>query len=992
MANGQNVGGIYYTVDADTAPLVNSSKAVDEALGKTDRSFKATDAAASKTQHQMTATAKAVKQLGDEAQAAQNPLGGVAKLLAGMVTLQGAMTLITMAESYGEMAERIRMATDSAAEYENVQARLLATANATYRPLKEAQELYILTADSLRSMGYSTDQAIDVVDSMSYAFVKNATSTERSNGAISAFTGAIMTGKLEADGWKTIIAAIPTVVNDLAESTGMTSAEIRKMGAEGKLTAQVLSEGLRKSLDQNKAAADGMANTIKDAFTAASNALQVYIGEANMANGTTGLLSKAIFLFAENLNSVVTALTVIGAGLLAKYIASTTAAAIAAGSAAIAARLQAAEELKLATAHAAASAAAASNASTNALLGGTHAAAAKAADVQAAAEIRLAAAKKAAQAAGVGLIGVLGGPAGIIALAASAAAGFLLMGNNADAATSGVDKLTDGIEKLTAAQLENRKLQAQDAIDALKKKAQDAGGAVKGLEKDYADLNAQMQAGRGGVDNKGLENVNRALTEARAESDGTVQALQQAYDAYNKLAEAEAAQANRRASPGAAPPRQADPEVQKRLAQMREELELAKLTGEARARLQAIQKLGSNATAEERAEAERLAAQIYKLEESRKTLASTSKKAAEEEKKRIEEAKAGYVKAGELLGELALKIQLAQMGGKELAQTQAILAAGQYATPEQIEAIRGLSGQLYEAEQRKAALDKIMAAGGVDAYIGPAAEPITGGPFDTEDARFKAEEEKEMERYRQKAVRLAEAHAFTEMTDAEHYSRVEALAQEHADRMSQIDKVRNETMLKGLVSSTAAMTSGLKSAFGEQSGIYKAAFAVQKAAAIAQSIVAIQTGIAQAAALPFPANIPAMATVAAATAGIVSTIAGTGISGGRQYGGGVLADGMYRINENGAPEVFNAANGRQYMLPNTRGEVVSNADATRGASGGGGTRVTVQLIEDTSRAGTVTQNEQDGETFIQAFVANIRSGGDAAQAIEGTYGLARQGR
>ncbi len=77
-----------------------------------------------------------------------------------------------LVQKYQEMAERVQMATSSQAEFEMVQQRLLTTANGTYRSLQEAQELYIRTADSLRSMQYTTNQAIDVQDSMSYAFVK----------------------------------------------------------------------------------------------------------------------------------------------------------------------------------------------------------------------------------------------------------------------------------------------------------------------------------------------------------------------------------------------------------------------------------------------------------------------------------------------------------------------------------------------------------------------------------------------------------------------------------------------------------------------------------------------------------------------------------------------------------------------------------------------------------------------------------------------------
>lgn len=59
---------------------------------------------------------------------------------------------------------------------------------------------------------------------------------------------------------------------------------------------------------------------------------------------------------------------------------------------------------------------------------------------------------------------------------------------------------------------------------------------------------------------------------------------------------------------------------------------------------------------------------------------------------------------------------------------------------------------------------------------------------------------------------------------------------------------------------------------GEQSAAYKAMFAIEKGFAIAQSIMAIQTGIANAMSLPFPANLGAAATVAMETANIVSTI------------------------------------------------------------------------------------------------------------------------
>lgn len=53
----------------------------------------------------------------------------------------------------------------------------------------------------------------------------------------------------------------------------------------------------------------------------------------------------------------------------------------------------------------------------------------------------------------------------------------------------------------------------------------------------------------------------------------------------------------------------------------------------------------------------------------------------------------------------------------------------------------------------------------------------------------------------------------------------------------------------------------------------------------------------------------------------------------------------------------------------------------------------VQVIEDASKAGrTESSQGANGEDVIRIFVSNIRQGGDAAQALESTYSIARQGR
>lgn len=919
----ENVGAIYYTVESDTAKLLNSSTTVDASLDKLTKTMGTTDRGAAKLDTKMTTLASSVQRMGRDTAGATSALGGFGKVLGGLLTLQGVKSLIDLAEGYGEMSERVRMATASATEYEMVQQRLLVTANSTYRALSEASEVYIRTADSLRSMGYSTEGAMDVVDSLSYLFVTNATSAQRADGAISAFTKSLNKGKVEADGWESLLAAVPSIINDIAASSGKSAEEIRRMGVSGELTSRMLTQGLASSLDKNREAAAQMATNLKDAFRAFSNSLSVFLGEANNASGATGVLSSAIIALGDNIGTIVKILTVAGAGVMARYISQMGLAAVASAKSALAARLQANEELRLAQAHAATTAAALASANANMGLGGSHAAAATAARAHQAALAGVAVAQRTAAAAGSTLMGVLGGPVGIIALVASAAAGFVLFGNNASKAAGKIDGLADSIDKLGKAQLDLRRQQAGEAMVALEKNARDAGTAVQALERDYTELQKQAQAGRG-VDAAGLQNVQKTLVEQRAAQEAANEELARGRDIQKQITDELERRAKAPAAGGSGPAAQADPEVAKRLAGMRDELELAKLTGAARARLQAIQKLGANATGEEREEAEKLAVQIFNLEAAQKGAGKATKDAATAQKENAT-----------TLNELALSLKHASLEGEALAAAKARASLNSFATPKQIQEAEALAIAAWKVNEQM----RIKESFGKDPVktITGEVTPLSGGAFDDQFARYAAEAETEKQRYAEQQKRLKSALEVQKVTREQYASMEESFARTHADRMAQIEDAKSMTLLQSGENSFSALADVMRQSQGEQSGIYRAMFAVSKAFAIAKAGIAVKTAVAEAAASgPFPWNMTAMASVAAATAGLVGEIAGVSLGGGRQYGGAVSPNKMHRINENGKPEVLKTASGQQYLLPNTRGEVVSNRDATSSAPGNSG--------------------------------------------------------
>jgi len=218
----------------------------------------------------------------------------VRSVAAPLAAFLSVRAVIRASDEYGQMASRIRNATSSTEEYEMVQARLLETANGTYRALSEAQEVYLSTADTLRDLGYATSEVLDITDSFSYALVRDAARADQARTAMDAYSKALMKGKIDADGFASILAATPSIVNGIAEATGRSTEEIRKLGATGKLSVEALNEGLRRSRDENKALADAMETSVQDALVNLQTQFGVFVGKVNETSGASGILVESL--------------------------------------------------------------------------------------------------------------------------------------------------------------------------------------------------------------------------------------------------------------------------------------------------------------------------------------------------------------------------------------------------------------------------------------------------------------------------------------------------------------------------------------------------------------------------------------------------------------------------------------------------------------------------------------------------------------------------
>lgn len=156
------------------------------------------------------------------------------------------------------------------------------------------------------------------------------------------------------------------------------------------------------------------------------------------------------------------------------------------------------------------------------------------------------------------------------------------------------------------------------------------------------------------------------------------------------------------------------------------------------------------------------------------------------------------------------------------------------------------------------------------------------------------------------------------------------LTKQRLDAVAKLEYAQASTIFKSSQTIFDGLSSIARDFAGEQSGIYKAMFLASKAFAIADSIIKIQQGIANASAMPWPANIGAIASTVAATANIVSTIQSTRMqfAGGFDNGGFIPSGQFGIVGERGPEAIMGPVNiaGRQ-----------DTARALREGLSGGGT-------------------------------------------------------
>ena len=298
----------------------DADKAAEKIRGSGDnaaRGFKAAIDSMNETIRNFHADVKAgfeavgnqVQQASEKARAEVGKIGsslsGLTKLLAGLATADFAKSVLDTADAMQTINSQVRLVVSSETEYLAVQRQLLDTANNTRASLESTASLYVSTSRALKDYGYTQQEILKFTEATNNAMTIGGVGAQQQAAALMQLSQALGSGVLQGDEFKSISEAAPILLDTIAEYMGKSRAEIKKLGSEGQLTADVIFKAISGASEKLGEQAAKIPMTMGKALTVFSNNWQSMVSKLLNDSGTMSGIASIIKLIADNLTLVV---------------------------------------------------------------------------------------------------------------------------------------------------------------------------------------------------------------------------------------------------------------------------------------------------------------------------------------------------------------------------------------------------------------------------------------------------------------------------------------------------------------------------------------------------------------------------------------------------------------------------------------------------------------------------------------------------------------
>lgn len=284
-----------------------------------------------------------IKSVGNNAkyteQAIQSFMGTMGKLRALMVAglgVQGFNQIVQMADKMNTLNAQVKLVSKSTQEFTTAQRKLFEISQNTRGSLEATTTLYVRSSRALKDFGYSQQRVLNFTETLNKAMAVGGVGAQEQASALFQLSQALGSGRLQGDEFRTIAEAAPIILDTIAEYMGRSRAEIKALGSEGKITSEIIFKAMETASGKIAKEFEGMPLTFGQAMQQMENSTMKFVDEFAKTTGAFSGAAEMVSFLAKNFDTLSVVIGGVLVGQLAKYTVSMSTAAIATSRQAIA--------------------------------------------------------------------------------------------------------------------------------------------------------------------------------------------------------------------------------------------------------------------------------------------------------------------------------------------------------------------------------------------------------------------------------------------------------------------------------------------------------------------------------------------------------------------------------------------------------------------------------------------------------------------------------
>jgi len=239
------------------------------------------------------------------------------QLVGAFGLMMATMGFVRITDEAKSLESKLKLVTSSQQELNQVTADLREIAKNNLQALAPTVELYSKLSSGTKNLeGANTALNTRLTDIVSKLVTISGSTGPAAEGAIIQF-GQALSGNFSAAGQElnSIIEQAPALADAIAKSYGVTRGELKKLGADGKITAEGVVNGLIRQGVEVDALFGKVNKTIGGTATTTGEALKLLIVDIDKTIGLSDAMIGALVAIRDNLNEIVLAAKLVGIAL-----------------------------------------------------------------------------------------------------------------------------------------------------------------------------------------------------------------------------------------------------------------------------------------------------------------------------------------------------------------------------------------------------------------------------------------------------------------------------------------------------------------------------------------------------------------------------------------------------------------------------------------------------------------------------------------------------